>query len=325
MSGTSKRLAARSPFSDAVVLAALSGFTYLEAYIFEKAFADVFGIPSELIDIRWATIFAAGSGVLLAAAAMMALFLVIKRRPAAGVWHRTAWALLLGAAVTLPAAFVLGLARWREFVALYIVATLGGVLFTLVKSDRDATKRSKVGESEPEKKEKGGDHGVVVAGFRFSVWAIYGAALLVNALLFAFWLGEANAENMREFMVMPSPRPQAVLRIYGDKIVTAELDRPTRTLNPIYHILPVIDTGRVFIIERLSGVVLPCRPYGIPESSLAGIIGKMAHFLEYDPPPDAIARTGRCGHFRNQLDSAARATVYGPRPPVSSNSPAKTP
>lgn len=297
---TNRRPSIISPFSEAVALAALSGFAYLEAYAFERGFASVFGIPSELIDLRWTALISAGSGVLLAAAAMGLLYFLPERPPEPRLRHRAFRMLLVGGVSMLGMLVAFGWAQWRLLLVAYSLAAVVLILIESIGFFILERRRARKGATRVKSESDNDDSMMVVAGLRVSIWVVGALFLMVGGILSAFASGQGKALRMQDFLVTPDIHPQAVLRIYSDKIVTVELDRQTHTLNPIYRILPLTDSARVFTVERLTGVVPPCRPLNVP----AVAVPKLVNFLRANVDPEAAAREDRCARYRQLMDTS---------------------
>jgi hypothetical protein len=77
-------------------------------------------------------------------------------------------------------------------------------------------------------------------------------------MLFAVGFGYARAIDKTDFMVNAGHKPAAIVAIYGDMLIAAELDRKARVLLPNFLLLPVTDTGRVWRAERLGQMAPIC-------------------------------------------------------------------
>jgi hypothetical protein len=241
--------------TEGFVLAVLSAFSYLVAYIYENSYAAPFGIPPELIDLKWTTLFAAASINALLALAVIATITVTAH--ASRTMSKTKQRLL---GIVLPVGvagvvslYFMGLSRWRLVALVLLIAVLMTAAFELVpppaKSDTPSTFWRTL--SPP------------------PVWTVYAILTMMMTLVFAMFAGFGNALNTRDFLMTAGSPSQAVVRVYGDKIVTVQYDREAKALIPIYRVLPLTDSGRVFSLEHLPNVMPVCPPISSPEDSSA--------------------------------------------------------
>jgi hypothetical protein len=294
--------------SDAFILATLSGFSYAAAYAFERGFAAKVGIPPELIDLRWTTIFGAAGAVFLGAVITVAAY----RLPSAPSRISPVIRLVLTTLMIVPvfglvAFLILGLSRWKLVLVGSVSLCILFVLVVALLALWAGPQRSNIWSSK-QLEEKTDD--LLVAGIRVPGWVEVGAAWLLFSVPLAAVAGGVTAIDMQDFLVTNSGKaPQAVIRIYGDKIVTAELDRETQTLQPIYRILPLTDTGRVFTAERLRNYLPPCTPVSAVRDSLSNRGSRILTALQQYLAPDFAEPHERCNRYRQRMDSSAKLPV----------------
>src|SRR5688572_6161313 len=108
-------------FSEAMFLAALTGFGYAVAFAYEIGYANAYGIPAELVDIRLTSIFLAIFGMLLSQIILYnlvdAVYPVFSLTRSPVVWYfRVPIALAL---IAVPFAVVLGWRNWQIIALIY--------------------------------------------------------------------------------------------------------------------------------------------------------------------------------------------------------------
>lgn len=299
---TSTKLGANRPvsFPDAFILAALSGFAYLLGYAYERGFAAPLRIPPELIEVRWTVTFANLSTVLLAAVALSAVAAVPQPRGLSPGWNRVVRTLKSGLVAGLLMLMVMGVSRWKFLIsvltAIAVVLALAEALANVVAT-RFGWKPGHVPITPAES-----DGSVAILGIRLPMWAIIGALWMVLSVPVAAISGAIAATDKQDFLMVAGTTPQAVLRVYGDKMVTAEFDRRTETLHPTYHIIPVADSARVLTLERFPSGVPMCRQAGFhsgspkPSSKLDPLWRLMAL-------PEMRQGGERCRRYRLRRDS----------------------
>jgi MFS family permease len=291
--------------SDPFVLAVFSGFSYWLAYRYESGYAEAFGFPPELIDLRWTTIFAAGTVIIVAALGMAAAAVIGRFRFTSRLLRPVFETISAGTVGVLVLFGVVGISHWRIALLSWLVVLFLALVTSLLEAASYLISRSLRAEKPPsrETEHKVEAKPIEVAGVAISQWAFASIGFMIIAGLLAPFYSEARASDTELFLVTTAEgAPQAVLRIYGDKIVTAELDRETRTLDPIYHILPVTDSGRVFTVEWLPNVVPLCRAARAPDARLE-VPKSVRDFITSHVDPRAQDHEARCERYYKRRDA----------------------
>lgn len=64
--------------------------------------------------------------------------------------------------------------------------------------------------------------------------------MITMILILCFWLGftfgEYDANNKKDYLVLQGPQEQVVIKIYGDKIITAHFDRQSKTIEKNFQV-----------------------------------------------------------------------------------------
>jgi hypothetical protein len=263
---TVRRLRTNPPnplFAESVLLALVSAFAYFVAYLYERGFAEAFGIPPELIDLKWTTVFAAGFGVLLAISCVT--FISVVTKASRKLSDRSKRIVRTVTPYFVSVAIFLAVFGWSRASSLFLLMALTIASLESLKalvSLAVSAVRKRTSQSEAMTKEGAADE-LLAPLLGAPAWFVRLVLIMVGSLPIVMLSGRVKALDMRDFLVTANPTSQAVLRIYGDKIVTAQYDRAARTLIPVYHVLPLADTARTFTLERLPQVAPMC-PHALP-------------------------------------------------------------
>lgn len=231
----------------------LSAFAYSDAFLYERGYALAFGVPPELIDLRWATFFGLAFSfglTLLAFGFMVVLSRKSPRRDSK--WSRVVDAVAPVLLIEVIAVFILGFARWR---LLLIFFALGLATTSLLETALWLVRSRAIGGDSQTK-----DEAVRRALFRQPRWMIRALFLLGLSLPVAMFAGFGNAIDTTDFLVTSDSPPSVVVRVYGDKIVTAQYDRQAKAIIPVYRILPLTDSARVLTLVHFAKVMPVCPP-----------------------------------------------------------------
>jgi hypothetical protein len=283
--------------TEGFVLAFLSAFSYLVAYIYENAYAEPFGIPAELIDLRWTTLFAAaGINVLLAIGVMGTIAVAATAALKVSKTKQRVLSVIAPLSIfALPILYAFGLSKWRFVLAIISAAAVVATVFEI------ASHRFIKPHPRNEIATKWGFKLALVM-LRQPEWAIFAIFVMVMTLAFAQVTGLGNAFNTRDFLMTSGSPSAVVVRVYGDKIVTVQYDREAKALIPIYRVLPLTDSGRVFSMEHLPNVMPVCAPISSPEDSAETRVNRFIdHYLVRND------NLGRCERYR-----ALRTPASGP-------------
>jgi hypothetical protein len=248
-------------FSDGVKLAAASALSYVVAATYEGAYAKVYGIPFELVDIRLATVlgaFAAIASGWIYVSYVLNVFVGIlskgiKTFRARIIARALIPAVLIGAGLI----GILGFSRWP--VVLWLVVVFGlattGVSYAIPLLYKEhATYRAKFEAYEADLQQAPGLAELVDRHLGGA--ALYYILVAFLSVMFALFAGTFNAIDREVFLRPVSDRPEVVLRIYGDKMVVAALDESGRKILPRYRIVGVADTGLVLRSQRLGKLTM---------------------------------------------------------------------
>lgn len=77
-----------------------------------------------------------------------------------------------------------------------------------------------------------------------------------------FSIGQAAAKNQRDFLITDATDPKAVLRIYGDQFICADVDLTTRTCSHKFLFVKSSETARIFELRYVG----PLKPQSIEAS-----------------------------------------------------------
>lgn len=214
--------------SDSLLLGAFTGLSYFVAYCYERAYAQTFGFPPELIELRWPTVLGGAGTVVIVGLATVAFAFAADRlsRLARGkfsTWTASVVDTLLAGfvAMVLPLIFGLNL-RVAAAVAAFVV--LLSIIATALGLRRyDSRIRSATS----------------ISNLRLV------AAAAILSIAFVVIHTRYSLAREKNFYVLAGTQPEVVARIYGDKLITVRLDARNRVLLPVYRVWPLAQTPRL--------------------------------------------------------------------------------
>jgi hypothetical protein len=229
----------RAWFSEGLIIAATPVLAYMITFTYEAGFAAFFGIPSEFISLNLTTFFLVAFYLglivflLLAIAALVLILTPARDHPL----YRRVLGVLPVFLSTVGYIVIFG-SYWREW-ALFLPGVVILIVFLFVLPavvHRDKGKyvdRLRAADQVVSKSasvfdrvmEKGGS--TVVTGFLY-VWII---------LSLSHAAGRSSALRQREFLVTSTSPEMVVLRVYGDNLIAAPLDRERKRVQRSFVIL----------------------------------------------------------------------------------------
>ena len=243
----------RSWLTESIVVAAIPVMAYLLAFGFEYGYYIAYGFPQELIDVDLDRVFAAAiiflAGVLLALImTTVALALLPSDNPltpavAQGVTYALAYLIFLvyfGQFGTFGWIFGLLLAWYLIYKFGIPLLTQRGVRGYLHKfRTHEQIRQARATLFRASLRAFGATPGIVLVYF-------------VIAFVLSVTFGWHLATERVYYFVVPGPPERVVLRIYGDSIVLAQLDRPGRQILREYTVFRRT-TGSITLREERIG------------------------------------------------------------------------
>lgn len=244
--------------SEAGVLAAITACAYAIAFVYEAAIADSFGIPRELIDIRLSTVFVALTGLLFTFWLMHSYLLASLPDRDSPVFYYFRWPIWLAIGL-LPSTVILSIYTPSRTMVLFvygglIVLASPKLLNVFLHPGATFTDRVRAAQDADDR------HGwtkfdrFVDSLGEFRPWVVGAVIVLFYSWVFGrfqtlsdstYWIKqESNAEYV-------------LLHVYGDKAVTAKLDRTNKKILPEYRVIPLVDVAGSFRQERIGQLGLP--------------------------------------------------------------------
>jgi hypothetical protein len=246
---------------EAVIVFLITCGTYLTVYTYEAGYCAYFGIPLALIRLEISTVllFAATFGMIGWLSIQIAfmypsirMFLERRKNP---ILRR---ALINTFPLLLVGVFLwLFTGNWGVIVATCIVVGLFSILLF-------------VGGGTPEDRLRQWDEEVGRTGaFPFLArrrMHQLGLQWVVTVLTWGFVLflscysfGQAAAKKQRNLLITDATEPKAVLRIYGEQFICADLDLTARTCSHKFSFIKSSETDRVFELRSVG----PLKPQSI--------------------------------------------------------------
>lgn len=243
----------RSWLTEGIVVAAIPVMAYLLAFGFEYGYYLAYGFPQELIDVDLNRVFAAGiiflAGVLLALImTTVVLALLPGENPltpavAQGVTYVLAYLV-----------FLLYFGRFGAFgwifgllLAWYLIYKFGVPLLTQ-RGVRGYLHKYRTHEQVRQARTTLFRASLRAFGATPGIVLVYFVIAFVLAVTFGWHL----ATERVYYFVVPGPPERVVLRIYGDSIVLAHLDRPERQILREYTVFRRT-TGSITLREERIG------------------------------------------------------------------------
>lgn len=243
----------RSWFTESIAVAAIPVMAYLLAFGFEYGYYLAYGFPQELIDIDLNRVFAAGviflTGVLVV---LVVTALVLALPPSE---HPLAPA--VAQSVTYAMAylvFLIYLGRMDTFgrifgllLAMFVIYKFGAPLLTQ-RSVRGYVHKFRTHEQNRPARTTLFRTALRAFGVTPATVLVYFLIALVLSITFGWFL----ATEREYYFVVAGPPERVVLRIYGDSIVLAQLDRSGRQILREYTVLRRT-TGSITLREERIG------------------------------------------------------------------------
>lgn len=249
---------------DAILVSALTVTAYLTTFAYEVGAAQAFGIPVELIDMQLmptllATLLSLGVLVIVFIFAADPLFAVLS--PPKADSHpllkaiRPPFALLvLAFALWLVAdSTMLPLFLWSIVPALVIFGVLPFVMPLLLYRDVPGYVK-KLRASYKDEGERQTPLNRVLFGSLG--WMTHLSVLTIALMFLSLNAGYAKAKRQEVFLITNQQPETVVLRIYGERVITAEFVRAEKRVKRLYQVLNVDAAGLVLRQEAVGPLSL---------------------------------------------------------------------
>lgn len=229
---------------------------YILAFTHEVAYCEWFKIPIEFISLNWNVIITGVVASLGGAYLVMLPFIMLSltkqsKRPMGHV-ERRVYFLVVIFVVLFAFAYRYLLVRELGYVISYLIG-MAALLFLLPLSDTSIRKikgyRNQLAAyDDPSRKP---EDPFLKKWLNLRVIIVF--ILLVGAFGSAYLDGRAKAMNQEEFLI-PSEYPNAVvLRIYGDSMICALVDLPSKVVERTYFVLKVGDSPKSTLTLTRTG------------------------------------------------------------------------
>jgi hypothetical protein len=239
-------------------LAATPVVAYLLTYVHEAGYCTFFGIPHEFISPSLTTVFVVASS--LASFGIVLLwsfdFIVMRIRERESPFTRRFFR-LLPLIVLVVASFLLYFPLWRKMVpaiAALAFFTFGEFIFPLLTQRNKPRYTEKLNAQDIVEARVNTLRDLAAATLGVNVFRLL--IVLAVAALIAYALGTSRAMRQVEYLVPVKSADAVVLRIYADKLITAQFNRQTRTTEKSFKLL-----GAEGVEMRLEKVG-PLKPNG---------------------------------------------------------------
>jgi hypothetical protein len=249
---------------DAVLVSALTVTAYLTTFAYEVGAAQAFGIPIELIDLQLmptllATIFSLSVLVVVFIVAADPLFAVLSPptpdsspvlmaiRPPFAMLVLTLALWLVGDST------VRRLLLWSTLPALVIFGVLPVVMPLLLYRDVPGYVEKLRASYRAEGIRQSSLNRVLLGSLG---WITHLSVLTITLMVLSLNAGYAKAKRQEIFFVTNQQPETVVLRIYGDRVITAEFVRKEKRVKRLYQVLRVDVSGLVLRQESVGPLSL---------------------------------------------------------------------
>lgn len=225
--------------TEGILLAASTGIFYLLTFRYESGYAEYFGIPMGFVNVGLTNVLFTMALMLILIGVLLGLANIIAAFPVFGVSRDGKFRLVVFATVNLTVVFVAYLSGdwyyWKVLGISFSVLALG--LFVFPSMKKRLTPRVKLARWIPTP-----DLNLVT--LLMALWFIYGAARFGGAL----------AANEKQFLTTNSSASQemVLLRVYGDNLILAPLNRNTKEVQMSFTILGVSDLKTALTLEEVG-------------------------------------------------------------------------
>lgn len=247
--------------TEGVILATASFVGYLLTYAYEVGFASAFGISIQFVEVSLTNVLSVV--ILFGAAAFIVVgtvsdFLVDLERKGPSLFGRVvnlffSGFLVLGAVNV----FIFRSHGWQWLLAIF--AIFSAVIFMLPlfqKSSRGKSYEERFascyGSRQPQETPRQDDQSGLLAR-RLQLVHIIGLLLMVVLVGGGVKAGHVWAQDLEQFDVLIDESNTVVLRVYDDKLVTAEFDPCTKEIRHGYSIRTISDSTPVHLRRMRVG------------------------------------------------------------------------
>jgi len=228
---------------------------YALAYTYERGYCDVFEIPKELIVLNWTTIFIGVSAALAGSFLFLWFIMMLVIPQPSQKQRRPIWRRLYFFSLLFFLSFFVAYKYLLVKELLYIIAYLAAmaIMFFVMPIFDKSVKDVKGYREKLERYDDLRTKTEYPFMKRLGLRGILLIMLLGGAFLFSYLEGRAQAINQDEFYV-PSTYPNSVvLRIYGDNIVCAPVNKARGEIDRAFFILKTNDEPRPMLIATRTG------------------------------------------------------------------------
>lgn len=256
--------------TDAVLLAIASSGAYLLSFLYERGYAKYFGIPPEFINVSLVNLLIFGAGIVSFIVGGYLFFDLVfpfirPKHPYLAFWAPVI-AVLFFIAVLLPLFlfgwvglwfFLVLLGVWFLVVFIFLVWPLivhrkhGGWMKRYDKQFEQAVNEAKTVELERV-------HLQAFIGGRLG-YKNFGLLifLLIQSTILSGAAGNFKAEKQEDFLITNTTPTMVVLRVYGDNMICAPLDRNAKEVKKSFVILKIAEDKKLMLNLEKVGPLKP--------------------------------------------------------------------
>lgn len=256
--------------SESMLLALSSAAAYLFAFYYERGYTAYFGIPESFIDVSLTSILIFTAGVVslfyISFAFFDVLFPFIRPKHPYLSRYVPLLAVLFFMGVFLPLAILKPKEKWMWLLFIGVWCAFAALLLLLPliihresggwKERYDAELERHINESK-ENMAAGGNFHTFLArrlGYRYVGLVILGFYL---STIFVGAAGETQAEQETTFLLTNTIPEMAVLRVYGEHMICAPIDRNAHEVKKSFSMIKVADDPKLILKLEKVGPLKP--------------------------------------------------------------------
>ena len=256
--------------AEGFIVAAISAVGYIFAFVYEAGFAKVFSIPLSFIAVSLTNVLIVAGSLLLVGNLVFStanLVFTVSDRFNGPISKRVKLlmpVLLYSMALALVAA---GTRLLSKAIIGLMIGWLISIFFEfifplLTQRGKGSYQEKLVAQDELDARTRGSDlYGLLAR--RFGVGPYNLVLSLLMALVVIYFAGQSEAMRQSRYLVTSTSPEMVVLRIYGDKMICAPIDRDSGEIEPRFTVLKVADdpelvlqleeVGPLDVVSKASG------------------------------------------------------------------------
>jgi hypothetical protein len=221
------------------VVAYLTFFGYVAAYLFQLGYANYFRIEKDFIIISISTILVSIIIVSIALLLLVVLFeAVIPLSGSIRFRRLTVYAILSIFYIIMDMG-----ENTLFFIAFWLFMLLIEIVdYYLFKKNQNSNKDNKNNKDKMDS----------MISSLFGNRAYFAFIVTIFICIFAFQIGSYHARSKKDFLVLPGEPEYLILKVYENVIIAASFERSSKTVLPNYKVINISDAELLMTLEKLG-------------------------------------------------------------------------